>query len=95
MYIVMYAVLSSVLGNWVDKQIKAKISAREVLKYVGGVQFTILCVLVLAASCIPRGALSFNPQLIEGHHSNEEVDGEFSSTMVQHESRTDLKSIRR
>jgi hypothetical protein len=71
-YIVLYAVLSAVLGRWVDKQITAGVSAREVLKYVGGTQFSILCVLVLAASCIPRGAISFNPQLIEGHNSNEE-----------------------
>jgi hypothetical protein len=71
-YIVLYAVLSAVLGKWVDKQITAGVSAREVLKYVGGTQFSILCVLVLLASCIPRGAISFNPQLIEGHSSNEE-----------------------
>lgn len=55
-----------------DKQLTAGVSAREVLKYVGGTQFSILCVLVLAASCIPRGAISFNPPLIEGHNSNEE-----------------------
>ena len=74
-YIVLYAVLSAVLGRWVDKQLTAGTSAREVLKYVGGVQFSLLCVLVLAASCIPRGAISFNPQLIEGHNSVES-DGE-------------------
>ena len=68
----LYAVLSAVLGKWVDKQITGGVSAREVLKYVGGTQFSILCVLVLLASCIPRGAISFNPQLIEGHNSNEE-----------------------
>jgi hypothetical protein len=74
-YIVLYAVLSAVLGRWVDKELTSGTSAREVLKYVGGVQFTILCVLVIAASCIPRGSLSFNPQLIEGHNSVES-DGE-------------------
>jgi hypothetical protein len=34
-------------------------------------------VLVLASSCIPRGALSFNPKLIEGNNSLES-DGEDS-----------------
>lgn len=75
-YIVMYAVISSVLGKWVDKQLVKKVSARQVLKYVGGVQFTVLCVVVLLATCIPRGALTFNPKLIEGANSVEDDEEE-------------------
>ncbi|CDZ96793.1 Major facilitator superfamily domain, general substrate transporter [Phaffia rhodozyma] len=76
-YIVLYAVLSSVLGKWVDRQLAARVSAREILKYVGGVQFTVICVVVLIATLIPKGALALNPALIDGVNiENEEGDTE-------------------
>lgn len=79
-----YAVLSSVLGKWVDKQLAGlkgnavtAAAARDALKYIGGVQFSILAVVVILSTFIPRGALSFNPKLIEGHNSvDEEAAGE-------------------
>lgn len=70
-YIVMYAVLSSVLGKWVDKQLVKKVTPQEVLKKIGGIQFSLLCVVVLLATCVPRGALSFNPKMVEGNSSVE------------------------
>lgn len=75
----MYAVISSVLGKWVDKQLVKKISPRDVLKKVGGIQFTILCVIVLLATCIPRGALSFNPKMVEGNNALDEDEQEPTS----------------
>lgn len=75
-YIVLYAVLSSVLGKWVDKQLAKKVSARDVLKYIGGVQFTILCVVILIATLIPRGAIALNPKAVEGATSIEEDEDE-------------------
>lgn len=70
-YIVMYAVISSVLGKWVDKQLVKKVKPQEVLKKVGGIQFTILCVIVLLATLVPRGSLSLNPKMVEGNNSLE------------------------
>jgi hypothetical protein len=66
-YIVLYAVLSTVLGNWVDKYLKQGHSARDALKYVGGVQFTVLCVIMLASTLVPRGAFAFNPKVIDAN----------------------------
>ncbi|KAJ9113870.1 hypothetical protein QFC19_000063 [Naganishia cerealis] len=73
-YIVMYAVISSVLGRWVDKQLVKKVAPQDILKKIGGIQFSILCVIVLLATLIPRGALSFNPKVVEGANSIEEGD---------------------
>jgi hypothetical protein len=76
-YIVIYAVLSAVLGSYVDKNIK-KIGARQILKYVGGVQFTVLAVVVLASTCIPRGALALNPTSIDGSDRMTNEDAEIA-----------------
>ena len=58
--------LSTVLGNWVDKYLKQGHSARDALKYVGGVQFVVLCVIMLVSTFVPRGAFAFNPKVIDG-----------------------------
>jgi hypothetical protein len=76
----MYAVLSSVLGKWVDKQLVKKVSPRDVLKKIGGIQFTLLCVIVLLATCVPRGGLSLNPKMVEGSTSVEEDEEETQHT---------------
>jgi hypothetical protein len=49
----------------VDKYLKSGNSARDALKYIGGVQFTVLCVIMLASTLVPRGAFSFNPKVID------------------------------
>lgn len=67
----MYAVISSVLGKWVDKQLVKKVKPQDILKKVGGIQFTILCVIVLLATLVPRGSLSLNPKMVEGANSLE------------------------
>lgn len=71
-YIVLYAVLSAVLGTWVDNYLKAGHSARDALKYIGGVQFTILCVIMLVSTCVPVGSLKFNPKTIDGMDTNQD-----------------------
>jgi hypothetical protein len=71
-YIVLYAVLSAVLGTWVDNYLKAGHSARDALKYVGGVQFTVLCVIMLISTCVPVGSLKFNPKTIDGINTNQD-----------------------
>ncbi|KAJ7281053.1 major facilitator superfamily domain-containing protein [Mycena rebaudengoi] len=73
-YIVLYAVLSAVLGNWVDAYLKKNkpivgtvAAAREALKYVGGVQFTVIAVVVLASTLVPRGSWALNPKIIDNN----------------------------
>jgi hypothetical protein len=78
-YIILYAVLSAVLGGYVDRSIKKKIDPRQILKYVGGAQFTVLAVVVLASTCIPRGALALNPTSIDGSDRMTNEDAEIAS----------------
>ncbi len=78
----MYSLISTFLGRWVDKQLRGKSGvaainqARDCLKYVGGVHFTILSVIIIAATFIPRGSFSFNPKAIDESllKSDEESD---------------------
>ncbi|KAJ7210995.1 major facilitator superfamily domain-containing protein [Mycena rebaudengoi] len=73
-YIVLYAILSAVLGNWVDAYLKRNkamgtlAASREALKYVGGVQFTVIGVVILASTLIPRGSWSLNPKIIDNNN---------------------------
>jgi hypothetical protein len=59
------AVLSTVLGNWVDTYLDKGHSAREALKFVGGVQYSVLCFIMLVATFVPRDAFALNPWRID------------------------------
>jgi hypothetical protein len=54
----MNAILSSVLGNYVDDQYYVSNDLHGALRNVGPVQFTILAGIILLATIIPRGAFS-------------------------------------
>ncbi|CAD6940075.1 unnamed protein product [Tilletia controversa] len=68
LYIVIYALVSTFLGRWVDSQINGAVGAaavgpaKKALVYVAGVHFTILAAIIIASTFIPRGALAFNPK---------------------------------
>ncbi|KAE8229774.1 hypothetical protein CF326_g5248 [Tilletia indica] len=68
LYIVIYALLNTFLGRWVDSQIAGRKGeaavgpAKNALVYVAGVHFTILSAVIIASTFIPRGALAFNPK---------------------------------
>ncbi|KAL0060626.1 hypothetical protein AAF712_012569 [Marasmius tenuissimus] len=82
LYIVVYSILSTVLGKWVDKKLlgftgaAAATPAKDALKFIGGVQFTILCVVVIISTFIPKGAFALNPtdEDFNGDHKNTEKD---------------------
>jgi len=65
-YIVIYAILSPVLGGYVDGFLKKGGTPQDVLKNVGGIQFTVICAILLASTFIPAGAFAFNPKLLFG-----------------------------
>ncbi|KAJ1018242.1 hypothetical protein NDA18_006401 [Ustilago nuda] len=71
LYIIMYSVISTFLGRWVDKQLRglsgtrAINQARDCLKYIGAVHFTILSVIIIVATFIPKGSFSLNPKAID------------------------------
>ncbi|KXX82741.1 hypothetical protein MMYC01_200878 [Madurella mycetomatis] len=68
-YIVTYAISGTLLGRYLDGVYNSGGgsgggSISGALVYTAGVQFTLICVLVLAATFVPRGALAFNPKMI-------------------------------
>lgn len=73
-YIVLYAIVSTMMGKWADSQLQNLTGelmierARYVLKMVGGVHFSVLGLIILCATFIPRGAFAINPKGIEDDH---------------------------
>ncbi|GAB1315361.1 hypothetical protein MFIFM68171_05571 [Madurella fahalii] len=68
-YIVTYAISGTLLGRYLDGVYNSSggISGGSInggLVYTAGVQFTLVCVLVLTATFVPKGALAFNPKMI-------------------------------
>lgn len=57
-HIILNAVLSTVLGRIIDRDVVAA------LQQTGGVQFSVGCAIILAASLVPRGAWSVNPRVL-------------------------------
>jgi hypothetical protein len=55
------------LGHWIDQQPSDGI--QSALKFNAGVQFTVLSVIILASTFIPRGSFAFNPD----HGFNQET----------------------
>ena len=60
-YIVLNAVLSTVLGRVIDKDNRENGNIYTALTQVGGIQFTVGSVIIFASTLIPRGALALNP----------------------------------
>ncbi|EAQ85512.1 hypothetical protein CHGG_09526 [Chaetomium globosum CBS 148.51] len=68
-YIVTYAVSGTMLGRYLDGIFNKSggLDGGEVrsgLMYTAGVQMSVISVLVLAATFVPKGALAFNPKII-------------------------------
>ncbi|KAL7414355.1 major facilitator superfamily domain-containing protein [Mrakia frigida] len=75
-YIILYAVLGSLLGKYIDIVFAEDKHIYKALVNVGGVQFTVLAAIVIAATFIPKGAFAFNPDIINDAHLDGEVDEE-------------------
>ncbi|KAG8832119.1 hypothetical protein FRC17_002027, partial [Serendipita sp. 399] len=60
------------LGTYIDQVFTKDGNIYRALVNIGGVQFTVLCVVILAATLTPQGALSFNPDII----NNEKLTGD-------------------
>lgn len=61
-YIVLNAVLSSVLGTVIDADFRANGNIYNALTRVGGIQFSVCAAIIFASTFIPRGAFAFNPK---------------------------------
>lgn len=81
-YIVIYAVASPILGKYVDRVFEKTGgqdnggTINEAIQNIGGVQFTIVAALILAATFVPKGAFRFNPRTLYGENLAKEVDAD-------------------
>ncbi|KAK9241855.1 hypothetical protein V1506DRAFT_161345 [Lipomyces tetrasporus] len=77
-YIVIYAITSPLLGRYIDRVYRKTGGAdnggniHEAIQNVGGVQFTIIFVIIVTATFVPHGAFSLNPKML----SNEKLDSD-------------------
>ncbi|CZS98470.1 uncharacterized protein RCO7_04166 [Rhynchosporium graminicola] len=65
-YIVLYAILSPLLGTYIDDVYTRKNDVHEAIKYIGGIQFSVIAGVILAATLVPRGSFSLNPKKLNG-----------------------------
>jgi len=79
-YIVMNAVLSSVLGTVIDRDFTAHKNIISSLRRVGGIQFSVCSSIILLATFVPKGAFAFNPKTIEGIRNEQEFDDTSSAS---------------
>jgi hypothetical protein len=75
-YIVLYAILGSLLGTYIDNVYNQDKNVDRALINIGGVHFTVLGVIVFASTFVPKGALSFNPKMINNADLSGDVDPE-------------------
>ncbi|KAL4805597.1 hypothetical protein BDV18DRAFT_21842 [Aspergillus unguis] len=79
-YIVLYAITSPLLGSYID-HIYGETGGTEhgnifeAIRNVGSVQFSVVAVLVLAATFVPRGSMSLNPQMLHDEDLEHEFPG--------------------
>jgi hypothetical protein len=76
--IILMSVASPLLGRYVDRIYTQTGGSKggniyEAIKNIGGVQFTILAVIIMAATFVPKGSLSLNPKMLYGETFDKEV----------------------
>ncbi|CAF0851817.1 unnamed protein product [Adineta ricciae] len=69
-YIIIYAILNPTLGLYIDRVYDRTDSVRPAFLYTVAVQMTIISVIVLVSTLIPKGALACNPTLIPDEDLN-------------------------
>ncbi|KAF9921048.1 hypothetical protein FBU30_008967 [Linnemannia zychae] len=74
-YIILYAVLGPLLGKHID-YVKSSNAGdiRPALRNVGGIMYTVVCVVLLLATFIPKGSFAINPDLIDGNQIEDEEE---------------------
>ncbi|KAK9357133.1 hypothetical protein V1504DRAFT_465609 [Lipomyces starkeyi] len=102
-YIVIYAITSPLLGRYIDMVYNRTGGAnngghiQEAIQNVGGVQFTILFVVIMTATFIPRGAFSLNPKMLFNEKLDEDLDSEVpdDDTFVMQKDAKDEADVQR
>jgi len=76
-YIVTYAIASATLGTYIDRvSDRTNEHIQPAILNVAGVQFTIISVLVMTATFVPKGAFSLNPKMISEEPLDTDLDDE-------------------
>jgi hypothetical protein len=85
-YVILNAVLSSVLGTVIDNDFITTGTIYNALVEVGGIQFSVGCGIILLSTFIPRGAVAFNPKPIGDLLTPEDDNAEkpLNGAVLQH-----------
>lgn len=76
-YIVIYAIASVSLGTYIDRvSDRNNEQIQPAILNVAGLQFTIICVLVLTSTFVPKGAFSLNPQMLSEEFLDTDLEDE-------------------
>jgi MFS family permease len=62
-YIIIYAILNPLLGKYIDSVYDKNQTIRPALIYTAGIQTTIVLIIVIASTFIPKGSFKLNPAL--------------------------------
>lgn len=77
-YIVIYAIANPLLGKYIDSVYNRTGGSRGgdvhgAVVNIAGVQFTVLTAVVIASTFVPRGALAFNPKMLDDQQLDHDV----------------------
>ncbi|CAN9359570.1 unnamed protein product [Alternaria alternata] len=76
-YIVTYAIASVSLGTYIDRvSDRHNDQIHGAILNVGAVQFTIICVLVMTSTFVPKGAFSLNPEMLNEEDLDTDLEDE-------------------
>lgn len=76
-YIIIYAIANPLIGKYIDRVSAANDGdIHSAVRNFAGVQFTVIAVVIMAATFIPHGSLSLNPHML----FNENLEGPIEST---------------
>ena len=74
-YIVTYAISSPLLGQYIDSvSNRNNQDIHPAIQNVAGVQFTLIFVLVMTSTFIPKGAFALNPKMLNDEELDTEID---------------------
>ncbi|KAF2878397.1 major facilitator superfamily domain-containing protein [Massariosphaeria phaeospora] len=82
-YIVTYAITSPLLGGYIDKVSAANDEdIHPAMVNIAGVQFTLIFVLVMTSTFIPKGAIALNPAMLNDLDMEHDIDDQGSEYVL-------------
>lgn len=76
-YIVTYAIASVCLGTYIDRVSDAnQDNVQSAIRNVAGIQFTVIAVLVMTSTFVPKGAFAWNPKMLSDEALDTDLEDE-------------------